>query len=302
MRAEDLSRGHWLVLAILVGTAIGWLESNTGEVNANQTHSRLDFENTLVRPPVTDKQGRQYPWIKAVTIYPAMETGFQVRTPQGKSRARKSIVSFQALAPVPSKGWTYKSGTILANDPYEPVRNPSATPGRPFQDYIKGLAADHPWIQYRYAWWREARWCYALWLGGCVVAIGIIWPSVLNRLVRAGYGHKSEPDEKKESFLKRFFTRSRKASASQSVPGKASPATLSQNELDRINQMEAGLQDFIADSKAPGGQVVANPGPAILPLNAAPLEASTEQPKPDEKKEYGGEFYPTVAHARKKEQ
>ena len=32
----------------------------------------------------------------------------------------------------------------------------------------------------QYAWWRDPRWGISIWVVGCLLLIGIVWPSVIN--------------------------------------------------------------------------------------------------------------------------
>src|SRR5215212_2167526 len=54
-------------------------------------------------------------------------------------------------------------------------------------------------IEYTYQWWKAPRLSLVLWMAGCVIVIGGIWPTVINLLV---YGTFSRPREEKADLSK----------------------------------------------------------------------------------------------------
>jgi hypothetical protein len=293
MRPENLSRASWLVIAVLIGAAIAWLQVNWTQLDVSQTHSSVDFERLLMRAPV--KEG--YPWVKSITVYPPMQASFVVKSTRGDYSPRKSRVNFQVLQQVKG-GWTYRSAVLLADDPYQPSFGRATNPQMQIEDYLGEVAKNRAWVKFQYAWWRVPMWCYTLWIASSVLVIGIIWPIVLHRLVLAGYS-RPEVEEKKESIWSRMFG-GKSASSSKDKQAKTAPSMeLSADELERIAQMEADLKGFGGGEPRPGEQTSQAEEP-VKKLETAPLESLAEPAKPEEKKDYGGEFYPTVAHGKKK--
>src|SRR5437667_5969116 len=43
-------------------------------------------------------------------------------------------------------------------------------------------------VEYRYAWWAAPRAQYVLWMGGALLLIGGVWPSLVNLMIGAGMG------------------------------------------------------------------------------------------------------------------
>lgn len=308
MRAEDLSRVHWLLIALAVGAGVAWLHSNWSQSDVTQTTGQQEFEAAVLSSPEPDKVTKaEFPYVRGLTIYPPRQADFVAHTIQGDIRPRKSVVRFELLTRVPQQQekWQYRECTFLADAPYVPMlRRADAQPGLTLPAYLDKLAKDRPWIAYRYAWWQETRWVYILWMGGSVVAIAGIWPFVLNGLIAAGYGYRTDPSEKKESMFKGLFAGQNKAQVTEddAVGSRSagSPTAMTEGDLAHIAKMEEGLKDFMSEGQAAAPAEGPGEGP-VKPLVITPLEPIKNEAKPDEAKAYGGEFYPTVAHGKKKQ-
>jgi hypothetical protein len=165
-------------------------------------------------------------------------------------------------------------------------------------DYLNAMAATHPDIHYRYAWWMEPKAVLWLSVGGCVLVIGIIWPTVLNLLVGAGFG--PPPREKGVSL------RNLKATP-VSVPMASGPTeedmeSLAQMEEDLIKDLESTATEQVGAGAAPTG-----PAPVrVLNAKAAEPPPLASVKKDDKPKSFAGEFYPvarkTDADQKKDEQ
>lgn len=313
MRFEDLRRGHWFIIALLAGAGIAALQDMTsGSNNFAQTHSQVELETRLTRPPLKSSDGIEYPWIRNITIYPPASSGFAVTQGTSQVVPRKSAITYQILSPVnKSKGWEYRDAVSLVDDPFRPGRRRAEDPTLTISSYIAAAAKNRPWINYSYAWWLEARYLYPLWIGSAVLLLGIIWPTIQNRLINAGYGARSaetpEKPEKGSSLWHRLFARKNRQVLSgdlSSASSKPAPASaLSEEDLARIAAMEANLQNYTpSDDREIGGETAepVAPPPGIRTLNSEPLETAPPPEKPHEDQDYDGEFYPTVAHAKKK--
>jgi hypothetical protein len=148
---------------------------------------------------------------------------------------------------------------------------------------------------YRYAWWETPRGAYALYGGGGLIVIGLVWPAILHGLVVMGFGRPPE-----EGFdLAKY--KPRKVAA-------AVPATvLSDDESERIKRLEEELERKLRDGAgprvAPAAVAVAAP---VKVLNAGAAETPKEDVnKPKKPKGYGadqGDYYPTEVHGKKKDQ
>jgi hypothetical protein len=156
-------------------------------------------------------------------------------------------------------------------------------------------------------WWLEPQWIYPLWTGSSLVLLGIAWPIVLDRLIRAGYGRRSDtpPVSLWQRLREAREERARRATSAAADPltrnkPAADPRGLSAEELARLEAMEAGLRDFaVTSGTSPDDSGAPIEPTPVRELRGGPLDTQTDE-KPKEQKAYGGEFYPTVAHARRK--
>jgi len=250
MRVQRVSWGKWIALALAVGTIIAWLHVTMGQTAVVQTYAQVQFIRALTQQPQKSPvTGEVFPYIKSVTVYPAVE----LVQPYAKAASRKAPVTYQLLTAASTKGaWQYVPKSTLVDDPIDlGGKGP-----QPLTTYLAGVAKDRPWVSYRYAFWDEPRWTYTIWVGGSLLLIGIVWPLVLRRLAAAGYA--GQEDDERPSLWQRLFGRKATASydADNGVASLAKPSSmaLSEDDLKRIAAMEAGLGDFKVD-RGPGGEV-----------------------------------------------
>lgn len=299
MRVERVTWGKWFTVAIAVGLIIAWLHATLGQSSFVQTIAQVQFINMLNRPPQASADGKQkFPWIRSVTVYPAVEI-VQV---SGKASTRKAPVTYLMLAAATKGTWQYVSKSTLVDDPISVGgRDPV-----PLTTYLTAVTKDRPLTTFRYAFWDEPRWIYGLWVGSCVLVIGIIWPFVLRRLAAAGYA--GQPDDNEPTLWQRWrkmFSRKPKptAGAEEGITSSVSkplPTALSDEDMQKIAAMEEKLGDFGQTAREPGGEVADEAEPAIKTLAAGPMETANQPEKKEEPKEYAGEYYPTATHVPKK--
>lgn len=301
MRPENLKRVHWIIISIILGAGLAWLYGLWG-LSATQTNPQSQLEQLLVQQPAKKADdGTLCPYARDIIIYPSQPAGFAVQRNGVSVIPRKSVVTYNILVAV-AEGSKYKPAVSLVDEPYRPGGMPSDDPDLTFQDYLNELSVGRDWITYRYAWWTEPDWSYTLWIGGSFLLLGVIWPTVQNKLIEAGYGRAPEPSTG-ESLFSILFSRKAKPSRSSDdgVKAKARPTGLSDEELERINKMEADLAGFVkSGSKTTAGEADEAAAPAIKNLSSGPLAEQAAPEAPKEEQDYGGEFYPTVAHGRKK--
>jgi hypothetical protein len=230
-------------------------------LRAERPGGRSNIDGIVIHPPAADPGGK--PTVTAVTM-----TRWRYDPRAGAwTPARYSVL----FGPPPSFG---------ANDP------PSARgeSGGDALDFLRAASAARPSLTYRYAWWEETRWCYALWMGGSIVVIGGIWPVVVSGGRRGGgcpadeydLDHFGHPADQRERIR---------------------PDTeISQVDRERLEVQCALLErtlagDLGASATTPPADPVA---PSIPELTGGPVvPAATEEP--DDAKHYRGEFYPVAA-------
>jgi hypothetical protein len=283
MRVEDLKRWHWIVIAIIVGLTYSYLRVSM-EPPANPRSTRHpQFEAWLREPPLKTGELK----VKDIQILPPVEG--------------KYLVNFQALQPTKdNKAWQYNKYCFYAETPFKPTQDRPAQPNpdETIITYLKSIQGKYPGAKFTYAWWREPKWTYTIFTLGSVLLIGGVWPSLIGLLVGAGFGRPKKAEAEPEYDLSRFG----KQKAIAAIPV---AKRMNDEDEEKLRALEEELERNLsaARSERPATPIAAAQ-PQIRKLSSAPLEAApVQQAKPQDEKQYAGEFYPTIAHApaKKKE-
>ena len=162
------------------------------------------------------------------------------------------------------------------------------------RDHLDQLAAQNAAVQFKYAWWREPAKAYALWMTLGVLAIGGIWPTLINLMIGAGLARQREA--KFDYDLDRF--KSEQATEDDKRKG------MTQAELDHLRALEAELEAKLKASGA--GHFAGNSSDAPEPvkhLSSGPIEPANIASQVEEEKDYKGEFYPVARpHGKQNDQ
>jgi hypothetical protein len=151
----------------------------------------------------------------------------------------------------------------------------------------KRIKQNLPAIAYSYKWQVAPKAQFALWTLGGLVLIGGVWPFVVNLL---SFGSLFHPKSAEEPGIDLSKVKNTSAGAAPVAMG------LSAEDQDRLGELEEELESFLKSGQSAPSEA---PQPAaVRVLNAGPAEEVAAEPKKQrEKKAFGGEFYPTVAHA-----
>lgn len=303
MGIENSKRWHWIVVALVVGPALAFMNGQAEPGAGLRSMSGAEFEREVALKEVPGDN----PNLKNVVVHPAQIGAYD--------KPVFVVTMDRAVFDKKEKGWRYQPYALQAEVPYvssdgagrrggPAAASSASSPDRTILDALKDLSAKTPTIKYKYAWWEEPKWSYGLWSAGSLAAIGGIWPTVLALMLGAGLGPKpKEP----EYDLDRF-----KSSEGETESAAANPApkTMSDDDRQRLHtQLEkleqnigsaAVMTDVPAPSQAQGAAGAAG-GPApIRQLNGGPVEMQAPLDKEDEDKEYKGEFYPVARVAQPK--
>jgi prepilin-type N-terminal cleavage/methylation domain-containing protein/prepilin-type processing-associated H-X9-DG protein len=156
-------------------------------------------------------------------------------------------------------------------------------------DYLGRISAGNPGIDWSYLWWMSTGWRYLWFLAGGALVVGGIWPLIIRRLVKAGYGPRIIEEPKYD--LDRFAPEP----LSKPEPSAKPKATeLTPQQLQHLRDLEAEVAQQL--SAAASQAATAPSAPQAAPfapvrLSSEPLQPLQEAPK--EQKTYRGEFYPT---------
>jgi hypothetical protein len=291
MRLERIQRWQWMVLSIVIGAALAYarrsdaesLLSRLGEGVADQ---RWLEQELLRKVPLAD--GSSLPAFGRLTVYP-----MTVR--EGGQRKPVHVVAGMYLTEgrhrpgphVPATAPAIPTGKLrpyfhIAPVPFQPLADRQA--GRPapagatVTDYLDTLKPQG--VTYAYAWWADARYAAAAWVGGSFLLVGVVWPTCVNLLA---FGTLRRPREAKGMSLWRV-----KTSAPKPQPAAPHGMTPADDVPDRtVAPMDRPL--------VPTERPPARPVPALVlePVAAGPAAH-------DEHKEFGAgrdDFYPTELKA-----
>src|ERR1700683_2640325 len=118
---EDLKWWHWIVISLLVGAALGFINANSPEPPAGRVLEPLSFEERLLRQPIDDR-GRKVPWISDIVIHPPRRVVLAGNTEY------RQMVNFRCIV-LPQDGGTGKAEAYSMLAPYPYVPTPRAGPG-----------------------------------------------------------------------------------------------------------------------------------------------------------------------------
>ena len=306
MRPEDLSRTQWVIVGLLLGLLLSYIRLQIGQPDPSQTHTLANLERALLEPPTRGSDGRDYPWVTDLQVYPPQPIA---KDGAASSASQNLVLLTFNVRTRAEKQWQLIPAAIHLREPVKPSSRRvegSEFTVRAYLDAVGAVAGSGN--VYRYAWWAEPKWVYITWTAMTMLMVGGVWPLALSVLIGAGFGRRSEEGrlslwQQWKAYRQDAGRRARASSSDSSQPKKTQndAAGLTPEEMSRLSAMEAGLHDFvITGSKAAENNTEAAPAaPAIRVLTAGPVEMPHLDQKPDDRS-YGGTFYPTVAHGKSK--
>ncbi len=296
MKFAYWKRWQWIALGLVLGGLVGLVRSSLGPGFDTDIHDTLNqpvFEDYLLRGRVGNKDVIE---VKNLVVHPPFDetaidwvTGvavLQYNAPENPRDPASPLKRWQEVEP-------FRFSTHVLYDRFGERNLAMGKPpeGSTNRDYLQRLANEYPerGIHFRYAWWDAPRMQLYLWLAGGLLVFGLILPTII---------HLIAPVPKDESGVDL-----RKIRSSKPTPHPV-PAGLSAADEDQLAAVEAELERKLAaamdDDDAPVARDAPKAPVAIRKLDAGPLEASKTAPTAsDEPREFGGEYYPTVAHAPK---
>jgi hypothetical protein len=310
---QSIKRWQWIAMSLALGLVLSLLQRMPRENWAGaygESLTQRQFEDALVREYQAVRHFRDlivYPEQvqdvggarKTVHIVAGKYFGGRLEMRNGQQCAIWRPRCY--IAEVPYQPMNERSApaaavrgflSLLTGSPGRAMpRPPAADPNQTVLTYLNSLKEQG--VRYRYAWWRDPRWATALWTGGSVVLIGLIWPTIVNLLV---YGSIFRPREEKGIDLSKV--------RSTSAPAATRPG-MTEQDLAAVARLESELESKLG---AGDGQAAPPPGaPAAEPvrkLTATQLEAIAAQ-QAAEQKEFGADeddFYPTERHTHPKKE
>lgn len=288
MGIENSKRWHWILVAMAVGPMLAYMNGQAEPGAGLRSMSGSEFEREIARKDVPGDN----PNLRNVVVHPALVGAYD--------KPVHVVTMERAVYDQKDKGWRYQPYALQAEVPYVTASSgrrggpaPAASADRTILTVLSDLAAKSPdSVKYKYAWWEEPKWSYALWTAGSAVAIGGVWPTVLSLLLGAGLG----PKPKEEEYdLDRFQSSAGEEESAAKEPAKEmseEDREKLKTQLDKLEQ-NIGTAAVMTSAPAPADGAAAGPAP-IRQLNGGPVESQVPLEKEEDDKEYKGEFYPVA--------
>lgn len=290
MHIEDLKRWHWMLISLVVGLALAYVysglaaeggPSNRRTIAPGEVINRIGWSTKV-------KSGQDMPIIRNLRIYPPVEN--------------KNLVTLEEFIVSTDRATGQRTGEyqerqFVAEIPFVLGRGKPPTETWTIRDELAKRQERNKKIEFTYVSLAATPWVYAVCMTASFLLIGVIWPTVQNRLQGAGYG--APPRQKQETIS---LSKSRPSKPSVSTPMKKGPTQADLDQLDavtaRYQQNVAGMASASA-GESKSGLAVAEP-PKQRKWETGPLEVK-EAPKPTEEDEVEvkGEYYPVLIHHKK---
>ncbi|HMO25811.1 MAG TPA: hypothetical protein PKB10_06035 [Tepidisphaeraceae bacterium] len=291
MRIEDLKRWHWALIGAFVGLVLGYVFSNLEPTDPGRSLSMVDFQRAarqVSRNPATEGM----PTLRKIVVYPPEQGAY------GKPVHRVHFEQLHFAAGDPTK-WEYRASHLKAEVPF--VRD-NDNPNNTVIDFLEAAKKDNDKLSYRLAWERQGAAMYGMFVGGGVLLIGGVWPTVINLLVGAGLGKRGE--KKPDYDLNKFGKLSADEEAAM-LGATTSGKAVTQADQDKLKSMVDDLERAIGPGGATDRESTATDtshDQPIRKLDGKPLEsAAVPSGASDESKDYKGEYYPVARPTHKKD-
>jgi hypothetical protein len=317
MRIEDFKRWHWCIVGLIIGAAFAFirLSSLPREDRGLERVAPNVFEADLLRAFEDPKHSQPDP----ISRRKVFEIGnIQIHPPvdmplPGERDVYAEYLSYEVVLVRPG---IVKPGNPMMADTmprqvimalYSPKQKSIAGDIKDLsiREFLDKLNAAIPKLDaklypqakpftYKVAWIETPKAAYSVYSTGGLIVIGLLWPTLLNFLIVAGYGRpRTEADAQADR------------KPSKTVAAKAKPG-VTQDQLDQLDQLEAELEAKLREgaSATPAAAPQTAPVAAPVPvLSAGPMEAPRETPEQTrQRKGYGadqGDYYPTEVHGKK---
>ncbi len=275
-----------------MGLALAYMWAGMGgDVDRIRNVGERDFERDVAL--IDEKSGE--PYIKDIVVHP----------PQQTFEGAVNVLTYKRLAKDKQGRVGWLDARLIAKIPYKPAiaGQVKDDPALTIQKYLQELSATQNQVRFTYGWWMEPRTAMVLGTVAGIVVIGGIWPILLNLMIGAGFGRKSEPEpepKKKESWWSQF--RSRKPEPGSDL-ARPQPTADDKEHLRAVaDAYEQNLQGAGVTMNTTAEADGAQESPTVRKLEGGPVEAAAPLKRPEDEDdiEVKGEFYPVLIHHHKK--
>ncbi len=274
MGIEDLKRWHWIAIGVVLGIVLAGARMMVDPDETDSADTRISAETFVYGVGHTTGGQANLPLFRNIVVYPPVND--------------LDYVTGEQLMPIPgTRKYQYKPISFHGTRPFRAAGRNSPT----VRDFLQSAQKHNKDVSYRYAWWDDARFVWLTWVGGAVIVIGGVWPTLLNLMIGAGWGR---PKKVKETFdLSRF-------KGEESKPDEKK--TVTQQDIEQLHALEAQLEEKLRPTGAGhAGAEVATTEKPLRQLSGGPVEtvAAAQDQDPNE---YKGEFYPVARPHTKKDE
>lgn len=279
MRIEDFKRWHWVVIGLVVGAVMAYMRTSVVTPDETASYRRgispFEFATNLRRPPT----GNGFPWISDIVVYPPLQN--------------KNYVTAKMLEIQTDGRGIYRLVKFNAEIPFKVARfSEPKSSTYSVRDFLNDEKSRDPNLKYTFAWWELPTAAYALWIGGGLLVIGGIWPTLVNIMIGAGLGRKKSAEE--EYDLDRFGKTPEPAAAPSGRPALTAEAAAKLQDYQQTLEQNLAGAGMAMTADAPVGTSAAA-SPEIKKLAAGPVEpAAAPVGESDDPKDYKGEYYPVA--------
>lgn len=311
MAIQRVRLWQWIVIAVAVGGVLGMFLisaddfGNAGTLQATTFYQRLHAKTDDGQPVIHD-----------IVIYPAIQSA--------NGRRVQRVTFMERRRNRDTNQWDDLPGDTVAEIPY---RKDISDPDNRIGDFLKQRKEVMPELDYRFAWWRisgvepvegtqaslvrgnipfdrELRWwqyprgAWIVLMTSSVLLIGLVWPLMIRGLVKLGFGLPEETQDTGVD-LSKVSSRTRQET---NVAAKG----VTDEDLDALGDLNARLAASVGDlsvtDAAPDeAEQKRHEAAVVKQLSNAPAEPTATESKPEEPKDFKGEYYPVARpHGEKK--
>ncbi|MGE5612168.1 MAG: hypothetical protein ACM359_23170, partial [Bacillota bacterium] len=254
-----MKRWHWVVIALILGFTMGKVrQMYTDDIIA-------DFGNTMNSPRqfelglLAAEKGK--PFFKDLIVYPDPAPRNKIRNYYivagkyygGRPEVHSDGNAYAVWRPycIREQDYVTKDGVYVPTLDLRTLSRPGgpdyvakfkALPKPTILDFLK-IMREARGVNFKYAWWAESQNAILLWMGGSLLLVGIIWPSIIYLLA---FGSLTQPPQEDDIDLSQL------KSVSTAPTAPVAPTGPSQKDLDQLQQMEQKLMNDLASRSDAG--------------------------------------------------
>ena len=283
MQVEKIRRWQWMLIGLAGGLLLGWAYRGWTQTDWTAMYNVIGdqdrFEQILLR------QDKGQPLFREVTIHPVESEKRQGRKYvvtgryfDGPYASTGRMLAFEAPNPYPAGSAIQRVSSATGKNfsqRYAALKNPT------IREYL-GLIDEAGFVDVQYAWWETPGIMLLLWAAAGFIAMGVVWPTVVNLLA---FGTLFRPREEPGIDL---------GQVKSSTPTDSKAPN--DSDLQKLSELEAQLEASLSQNAAPAAASAATVTAPSVPaaLSTQPVAPAAEE-NPDDRHFAlkPRDFYPT---------